>query len=80
MKDFEDEICKDRNELIIKGDEHTATILDAEIDPINCSFHGSDDVQLDVSKYQYITLTTENLRLLLDLIEESECIINDEMQ
>jgi hypothetical protein len=77
MKDFDDEICEDRNELIVKGDEHTATILDAETDLIKCSFNGSNDVQLDTSKYKYITLTYENLHVLLGLIDESECIIND---
>lgn len=46
------------------------TILDGEIDPIagTCSY--DDSVELDVSKYSYIKLTTENLFTLLDMIEE----------
>lgn len=71
-KDFRDEICSNRNELIKDGEELTATILDAEWDPIKCSFNGDGCVTINTEELSYICLTPENLENLLELIFEAE--------
>ena len=72
MKDFRDEICSNRNELIKDGENLTATILDAEWDPIKCKFNGDGCVTIDTKELTYICLTPENLETLLELIFEAE--------
>jgi hypothetical protein len=53
-------------------DDGTATIIDAELDPIECEFNNDECVKLNTKDYAYITLTAENLLTLLDMIEETE--------
>lgn len=47
-------------------------IIDAEIDPIDCTFNNDDCVQLDTDGYSYITLSIDNLYALIRLIEKAE--------
>ena len=60
------------DELIIDGENVTANIVDAEIDPIQCTFNNDSCVQLNTADLTYIILTKENLMTLIDLIEQSE--------
>lgn len=48
----------------------TATIIDAELDPIECSFNRDGCVVLDTEGYTYLTLTRENLCLLIQMIDK----------
>ena len=59
-------------ELIINGDDISAKIIDAELDPIIVGFHYDDCVKLNTKELEWITLSRENLCNLLDLLDESE--------
>jgi hypothetical protein len=50
----------------------TATIVDAEIDAIKCTFNYDGCVQLDTDEYAFITLSVDNLYKLIQLIEKAE--------
>ena len=50
----------------------TATIVDEELDLINCDFNGDNCAVLNVKDYSYITLSDETLDELMDLIIESK--------
>ena len=65
--DIEKQLFPDSNELREDG---TATIVDAELDPIECVFHGDGCVKLKTEGYEYVTLSEENLIRLLELIDE----------
>ena len=60
------------NELVIENDCASAHIVDAEIDPLRCTFDYSNTVTIDTSGLSYICLTPENLKTLSRLIRESE--------
>jgi hypothetical protein len=71
-KEFRDEICSQRDELIVNGEDLSATILDAEWDPIKCSFEGDGCVKIDTEELSFIYLKPENLDILKELIFEAE--------
>ena len=48
---------------------HKIQILDEELDPIDCELIEDGLIELDVSKYNYIHLSHDNLIALLDAIE-----------
>jgi len=50
----------------------TATILDAELDEIECTFNNDMCVEINTKELSYITLTIQNLYTLIDLIEEAD--------
>ena len=77
MKDFRDELCKNRDELIVNGEDLTATIFDAELDPIECSFEGDGCVKLDTEELSFIYLTPENLEVLKNLIIKAETYLQE---
>ena len=77
MKDFRDELCKNRDELIVNGENLTATIFDAEWDPIECSFEGDGCVKLDTKDLTFIYLTPENLEVLKNLIIKAETYLQE---
>lgn len=77
MKDFRDELCKNRDELIVNGEDLTATIFDAELDPIQCSFEGDGCVKLDTEELSFIYLTPENLEVLKNLIIKAETYLQE---
>ncbi len=61
------------NKLVIDDDGNaTAKILDAELDVVECSFNNDECVEIDTSKFTYLTLTLENLHSLISLIDEAE--------
>ena len=49
-----------------------ATILDAELDEIECSFLGDGCVTIDTDGLEHIVLTKENLTTLKRLINQAE--------
>ncbi len=71
---IEDYLLPNRNTLLQdEGDDfyHT-TILDAELDPAQCSFLGDDCVEIDTKDVTYLTLSIENLKELIQLIKKAE--------
>ena len=51
-------------------DNYRMQLIDAELDPVDCKFHGDDCVKIDTEQLQWVTLTIENLYMLIDAIEE----------
>ena len=76
-QDFREEIAPNREELIVNGENLNATILDAEWDPIKCSFDGDGCVRLDTEELSFIYLTPENLKSLQNLIFEAEVYLKN---
>ena len=70
--DIEKEIFPEANKLIVSEDNKTATIVDEELDPIECTFNGDGCVQLNTDEYKHIILSVDDLERLIDLIEEYE--------
>lgn len=60
------------DELIIDAHGVNATIYDAELDPIKCSFTGESTVVIDCSNYGYIELSLYNLKTLKRLINRAD--------
>ena len=59
------------NKLRKYKDYCKAQIVDAELDPLDCFFHNDDCVIIDTKNTEWITLTEENLNLLLQFIEDA---------
>ena len=61
------------NELVLQEDDTiTATIVDAELDPIDCVLHGDNAVEINTKNLSYIVLTEQNLKTLLKLISKAK--------
>jgi hypothetical protein len=69
---IEDVLFPNNGKLIIKGEDVTATIIDAEIDPIDCDFNYDGTIKLNTEDYSHIHLSIENLYKMIELIQESE--------
>lgn len=69
-------LCPQENVLIIKNEEVTAELLDAELDIFKCSFHNDMSVHIDTNEYTYLVLTLENIKNLKRLIIEAEKYFN----
>jgi hypothetical protein len=69
---IEDVIFPNNGKLIKRKGIATATIIDEELDPIECAFNNDGCVQLKTDGYSYITLSVDNLFQLMDLIEDSD--------
>lgn len=59
-------LTKDKNGV------YSSSIVDIELDLINCKFKGEDCVELDTDTYTYVCLTRDNLYKLIDLMDEAE--------
>jgi len=71
--DIEKVLHPDSN--VLKQDDEgniTATIVDAELDAFECQFNYDGCVELNTKGYNTISLSTENLFRLVELIEEAE--------
>lgn len=59
----------------LKEDESgnlTAQIIDAELDPVECTFNGDGCIMIETHKLHYVTFTPENLKRMAKLIQEAE--------
>lgn len=65
------------NQLIIDGDDVSARIFDAELDPIECHFNFSNTVEINTEGLNHIILTKDNLWMLEELIDDSEGYFNN---
>ena len=70
---IEDVFLPERNILFsdAEGTLHT-TILDQELDCIECTFQNDGGVEIDTTGLTYISLSVGNLRTLINLIKKSE--------
>jgi hypothetical protein len=71
LSDLEKAICKNVNVLTTDKGYPCATIIDEELDPIECIF-GDGYVELDTSSYKHLTLSVENLKTLQKLIKKAQ--------
>jgi hypothetical protein len=73
MKNIEDLLFPHNGKLVINEKEQTvsASVVDAELDPIECSFNNDECITLHTEELRYLTLSVENLEQMLDLIYES---------
>lgn len=70
---IEDELFENHSKLIEQEDSTiTATIIDAELDAIECIFQGDNVVEINTKDLTYLCLTEENLKTLLRLISEAK--------
>ena len=73
-KSIEEVLFPDVDKLKIdKNGNLTATIVDAELDPIECEFNDGDrTVQLNTKDVTYVMLTYDNLVFLMDKLDQAE--------
>lgn len=77
MKQIEDLLFPENGTLQANDeDTFTAQIVDEELDPIDCKFNNDGCVELDTEDYTYLTLSKQNLQLLLRLIRKAEKYYN----
>jgi hypothetical protein len=55
----------------------TSKITDAEHDELNLEFHYDETIVIDTQNFKHISLTLENLKELIKLVEKSEEIFED---
>mgnify|MGYP000111878380 FL=1 len=74
MKNIEDLLFPNNGKLVINEKEVCAEvcIVDAEIDPINCTLIGDGCININTEDLTYITLDFHNLYDMLDLISEAD--------
>ena len=78
---IEDKLFPDRNKLYKdKSDTYVTTIVDAELDEIECKFNYDDCAELNTNNYEYLTLTKENLLDLIKLIDKSTDLYNKQFE
>ena len=61
---------------LVEDEEGTlhAQIIDLELDPFNCTFHGDNAVTINTKELSYIVLDHAMLDNLKDLIDETDLI------
>ena len=75
--DIEKELYPEKNLLKVEDGLITATIVDAELDGLDCSFLYDDCVEINTEGLAYIKLSIENLNTLKNLIKKAEIIYNE---
>lgn len=77
--DIEKVLFPKSDELVVDKDKvGRIQIVDGELDPINCSISEEGVIELDVSEYQYISLTYNNVLKLEECIEDMNDIYEEE--
>jgi len=73
IEDIEKVLYPDSNTLKADMDGTLkGTVIDAEMDDIECTFNNDNCVEIDSDKYTYLTLSKSNLQQLLKMIKEAE--------
>jgi hypothetical protein len=70
--DIEKVLCPQKNKLVVQGCSIFTTIVDAELDPLDCEFTNGGSVIINTENLAYIDLSYQNLYDLIDLIESAE--------
>tara|TARA_R110001632_G_scaffold208195_1_gene332534 strand:- start:3662 stop:3925 length:264 start_codon:yes stop_codon:yes gene_type:complete len=73
MKNIDDLLFPNNGKLVIneKEDCAEACIVDAEIDPIQCTFINDECITIKTEDLTYVMLTVDNLETMLRLICET---------
>ena len=71
---LEEQLYPQVNKLVSTNEDghFKALILDEELDPLNCDFHGDRTVIIDTSGMQWVTLSKDNLKVLLEMIIKAD--------
>ena len=73
MSDLEKDLNEEVNVLQFDKEGNAfAEIFDEELDPIKLEFHYDGCVNVNCSGYEYLTLSQENLELMIYLIYKAE--------
>ena len=75
---IEKELYPNAGKLFKGIDDYTATIVDNELDPIECTFNGDNTVEMKVEGYTYINLTRDNLQTLIEMIDHCQPLLHNE--
>ena len=78
IKELEEMLVPGHGKLVKEDGYYSAKIVDMELDPIDCTFHGDGCVEIKAEDYKYIILHIDNLHNLIELIEESYLLLNDD--
>jgi hypothetical protein len=78
--DIEKVLYPEANKLVINEDCGKATIIDIELDPIECTFINDGCVQLNTKDYNHLYLSQENLLELINMIEYYEIETESDVQ
>ena len=67
---IETEIFPEAGKLLFNEDSQAfeSVILDAEFDPLDCTFHCDDTVIINTNGYEYIQLDRHSLKTMLKLL------------
>ena len=72
MKPIEKLIYPVDGELICNEGTYQSTIVDAELDPSDVSFHYDGCVKIETEEYTHLTLSVDNLQKMIELIKTTE--------
>ena len=75
---IEEKLFPGSGKLVYTDGELSATIVDAELDPFECSFQADGCVDIKTVGIEYIKLDIGHLYQLIQLIEESEEIYSNQ--
>ena len=73
---IEDHLNQDHGLIDFTKDPYSTKIFDAELDELECEFNFDECVKIKTEKLSYITFSADQLRELIDLIEEAEEMYN----
>jgi hypothetical protein len=73
VTEFLEKVYPKNGKLLVdkEGTIHT-TIIDEEIDGIECKFNYDGCVEINTENYSYLTLSVENLIQLVELIQKAD--------
>lgn len=69
---IEKELFPESGKLKIENGIAKATIIDLELDPIECVFMNDDSVQIDTHNYEFLCLDVAKLKELIGMIEDAK--------
>jgi len=76
----EDKLFPENGELKQDKDgSYSVQLIDAELDPIECSFNNSGTIKIDTGGIQWVTLTVNNLEDMIHFIMISEDLYEEQL-
>lgn len=70
MKNIEKVLFPNAYKVRSKNGVKTFTIVDAELDPVECNMYGDGTIIIDTKELTYIMLTSENLEYMLKQLKK----------
>lgn len=81
IKELEKALYPDVDMGKLKRDKEgtfSTTIIDDELDPIDCTFNHDNGVHINTEQYTYLSLSRKNLVQLLKMIDHTEKVYSSE--